>query len=206
MPQGPFQTAIARAKNGIGAWTSAMLGYGGQLVGGNLHGSKYLNTQGAATFAGANQAGATLSAALATTYTGLVLSNPAASGKNLSVNRVTGGIIVAPAAALGLGLIVGYAAGGITAHTTPLTPLNMLLNGAAPVGKLDAAATLVGTPAWSQWIAANTATTAGYSFNLNVDGGIVIPPGGYVAIGASVAGPASGFVGSIEWEEITIPV
>jgi hypothetical protein len=204
MPQGPFQTAIARAALGAGAWTAAQLAGSGQLVQGNLHGQKFINTNSGATFSGANQTGATLSAALATTYTGLVLSNPAANTVNLAVGRIAGGIGVAPAAALALGLIVGYAAAGITVHTTPLAPLNQKLNGALPTAKLDAAATLVGTPAWSQWIAINTAVTAGYSFSLDMQGGLIIPPGGYVAIGGNVAGPTLGLFASIEWEEVTI--
>lgn len=151
----------------------------------------------------ANQAGVVTSAALATTYTGLCLSNPAGSGKNLSILNASGAFIVAPSTVTGVGLIVGYATGGITAHTTPLTPFNALIGGGnALVAKADSACTLVGTPAWARWLAETpTATTLPY-FSADIDGGIIIPPGGYVALGTTIASPAAGFVGSIEWEEI----
>src|ERR1700733_10723409 len=55
-------------------------------------------------FRGSNQTGATLSAGIATTYTGLCLSNPATplgtAAVNLIVRYVTGTIIIAPAGEL----------------------------------------------------------------------------------------------------------
>ena len=42
------------------------------------------------------------------------------------------------------------------------------------------------------------------SFNLDLNGAIIIPPGGYVAIGTNVAGPASGFQGGLSWEEVVV--
>jgi hypothetical protein len=62
------------------------------------HGRQYAATYGSpvngstpalagTNFRGSNQVGATLSAALATTYVGLCLSNPAGSGVNLAVKR-----------------------------------------------------------------------------------------------------------------------
>lgn len=167
----------------------------------------------AAAYAGvvgfaANQAGATTSIGLATTYTGLCLSNPAASGKNLAIMRVAGTFNVAPAALTSIGLIVGFAVGGITAHTTPLTPTNGLIGTlvANPlVGLADAACTLVGAsanaPSWARWIAVTPAATSVLSFNDDVAGALIIPPGGYCAIGTSIASPAAGLLASMTWEE-----
>lgn len=172
-----------------------------------LGGSKYAPTRAKATYSGANQTGATLSAALATGYTGLCLSNPAASTKQLVVRRVAGVLGVAPAAGLTLGLISGFAAGGITVHTTPVAVIRSGFVGDATValGKLDAACTLVGTPAWVQWLKGNAAAVAGdMSFSIDFEAGIVIPAGGYLAIGGNVAGPAAGFFGSMEWEELAV--
>lgn len=190
------------ATNPAGATQSGRLGYQNELSTAQRHGADYAATMAGTVMFGANQTGATLSAALATTYTGLCLSNPAGSGKNLAVLNISGALLVAPTTITTLQLIAGYAAGGVTVHTTALTPLNALLNGSAPVAKLDAAATIVGTPAFVRTLGqAPTATTA-FSFSHNINGGIIIPPGGYVAIGANIAGPASGFVGSFAWEEI----
>lgn len=150
----------------------------------------------------ANQAGAQLSAALATAYVGLCLSNPANSGKNLALLNVSGNVNVATGAPLAIGLITGFAAGGITVHTTPATVQPTYVGLANPlVGLVDAACTLVGTPIWSRWLA-EVANAGVGSFSQDIQGGIIVPPGGYVAVGGTVAGPAAGFLGSFVWEEV----
>src|SRR5208282_4197441 len=165
------------------------------------HGKYYPAAFGGLSFQGANQSGATLSAGLVTTYTGLCLSNPLASTVNLVPKRIGGVIKVATAAALALGLIVPTTLAGITVHTTPITPSNALQAGAAvPNGLVDAACTLVGTPQWAKWI--GEMSTGVGAFVLDLDGSDIIPPGGYMAIGASVAGSTAGLLGYIEWEEL----
>ena len=169
------------------------------------HGKYYASNNAQLAFSGANQSGATLSAGLATTYTGLCLSNPAASGVNLVVQKVSGALIVAPAAVLGLGLITGYLAAGITTHTTPLTPAPRKIGSSAtPAGLVDAACTLVGTPVWTQWLADNSASAGLFGFVQDTEGEIILQPGAYLAIGANVAGPTAGFLGAISWEELPI--
>jgi len=168
-------------------------------------------------FRGSNQTGATLSAGLATTYTGLCLSNPAtplgSAAVNLIVRYVTGTIIIAPAGELALGLITGWLAAGVTVHTTPLnTKITPAYVGAAPTGgsiaqpasgaNLDAACTIVGTPLWDRWIAAGPASTNNVSFYVDLGDDTIIPPGGYIAIGANATGPSAGFLGTYGWEEL----
>jgi hypothetical protein len=222
-PLGFFAQKFSKALGG------GALGSQADLSTSQRHGKRYwsvygtpaiLNAQGAvvtaaqagSNFRGSNAAGAALSAALATTYTGLCLSNPAASTVNLVLKKVSGVIIVAPAAELAIGLITGWAAGGITAHTTPVTGIVSGYVGAAAASgsvvapasqaKLDAACTLVGTPVWDRWLAAGVASTNNVNFDADVDDDLVIPPGGYVAIGANAAGPAAGFLGTFQWEEL----
>jgi len=173
----------------------------GAIAASEAHGNIYTPTKAGRVMMGANQTGATTSAALATTYTGLCLSNPAASGVNLSLLRVNVSLNVAPAALTAFGLIAGYAAGGVTVHTTPITPFNSFLNGTAPLAKLDAACTLVGTAAWARWLGETPATTSVTTFSDMTNGGIIIPPGGYVAIGTTIAGPTAGLLASFQWEE-----
>jgi hypothetical protein len=177
-------------------------GYQKDLLTSDYHARKYSRAYGQNLFTAANQAGATLSAGLATTYVGLCVSNPAGSGKNLALMNVSGLIDVAPAAILGLGLIVGYSVAGVVTHTTALTPFSSFVGtGPAPVAKADAACTLVGTPEWARFFDVSLASTNQPSFFNEIDGGIILPPGAYAAIGATVAGPTSGFFGSMEWEE-----
>jgi hypothetical protein len=201
MPQNPFVATIAKA---FGSNVPA-LGQFDQLGGLNVNsvGSKTLAASGLKSFVGANQSGATISNALATTYTGLCLSNPAASGKNLYVRRITASLVVAITGQIGLGLIAGFAAGGVTVHTTPVTPKSSTIgNAATPVAKVDAACTIVGTPYWHKWLGANTVANSDGFVTVDEEGGIIIPAGGYIAIGSALAAsPSSALLGSFEWAE-----
>ena len=202
MPQGPIAVQTSgRKSSGVTAPTG--LGYLGneQLVAASLPDLAESGLAGR-LMTGANPSGVTTTVALATTYVGLCLSNPAGSGVNLVLLRAQALLEVAPAAITPIGLITGFAAGGITAHTTPLTPVNSNAGGAAPVAKLDSAATLVGTPAWARWIGVTPGATSPVSFDFDMSGAFVIPPGGYVAIGTLIAGPTSGFLGSFQWLEV----
>lgn len=204
MPQGPFNTLVAKI---IGQTSYAALSLGkqsDQLVS-ELHGAKYSQAYQDNLFWGANQTGATISNGLATTYTGLCLSNPAGSGKNLSIRKITGEFSVVATGFASLGLITGYAAGGITVHGTALTPAQSKIGGAVvPVAKIDAACTLVGTPTWTRVLGNSKATTETIYFSEDLDGGIILVPGAYAAIGSLIAaGPTTGFYGSFEWEEVS---
>lgn len=209
MGQGP-NVAFGAYKQGSNIAAPSTVGKQGDLLASYLHGEKYNQAYNGNLFRGANAAAVTLSAALATTYVGLCLSNPAGNTKNLVVRRVSGVMIIAPANFIAVGLIVGFVAAGIVTHTTPVTTLGSgflgagTSAGAAPSAKLDAACTLVGTPVWAEWLAANAATAGNTNFSADIQGAIIVPPGGYVAIGSNVAGPASGFLGSFEWEEVAV--
>ena len=198
MPQTPWFSF----KNKSNSLAPAQLDGQGNLGVGQGQAFYYNQNIAGNMFRGGNQSGATLSAALATTYVGLCLSNPAASGKNLIVTRVTGQIIVAPAAVLALGLIEGYVAAGVVTHTTPLS-INPALSGggATSIAKLDAACTIVGTPLWTDWPWSNGLSANLGGFALDLQGSAIIEPGGYMAIGGNVAGPTAGFVGSFRWIE-----
>src|SRR5271166_3662598 len=137
----------------------------------------------------ASVAGGTTTVGLTATYTGLCVSNPAGSGVYLYIDNVSGGFNVASTAITSIGLIVGYAVGGVTAHTTPAIVYDKttLVTSTVALGLADAACTLVGTPIWADWLAfLATASTVGSYFSKDIDGALIIPPGGYIAIGTSV--------------------
>lgn len=169
------------------------------------HGKYFTAALAGAAGMAANQAAITSSVALATTNVGFTLSNPAGSGKNLVIQKVGFALPVAAAAGQSIGLFGGFSAGGITGHTTPITIQSGVVGAsvAALVAKADAACTLVGTPAWLKWLASNLTTTDGVS-EYDIDGEIIIPPGGYVGIGTLIASGASGFLGAMSWEELGI--
>lgn len=204
MPQGNLNYSMQRGAN------TALTAIAGDAEGNTQivqsHGDTFNATFNKRTFFAANQSGVTTSAGLATTYTGLCLSNPAASTVNLSPRRVAGSLIVAPAALTAFGLIVGYSAAGIVTHTTPLTSLQSMFigGGTVPQALVDTACTLVGTPTWSIWLTITSSATSVVSFSLELQGTRLIPPGGYMAIGSTIAGPTSGLLASIDWEEVAL--
>jgi hypothetical protein len=176
------------------------------------HGRYYTASYAGLSAFAANQAGAviTLFSATPGAYTGLCLSNPAASTVNLVPQTVTGALAVATTGITLLGLVTGYAAAGITVHTTPLTvfssKLGTVITSPIMQGLADAAATLVGVPTWTRTFQTlPTTVTVGSLFNVDLNGEIVIPPGGYVCVGATItATAAASFWGSISWEEAPI--
>lgn len=221
MGQPNFFTSKAPNNNLV---PSRVDGQGGLWTSGGLNGSNYAagygtpaGTPNVATaakagsaFRASNTAAAALSAGLATIYTGLCLSNPAGSGVNLVVRKIVAMFGPAPATQINLGLITGWSAAGIITHTTPITSiLPWYVGGAASGGSIvaptanglvDAACTLVGTPAWDRWIGASAVSTDP-TVTVALDDDLIIPPGGYVAVGNLVA-IASGFLGTIAWREV----
>lgn len=151
----------------------------------------------------ANAAATALTVALATTYTGLALTNPAGSGKLLIPQRVGIALPVAAAAGQSLG-IIGSAP--IVVHTTPATVRNARVGESAAgfVGLADVAATLV-TPFWLKWLGSAPAVAGTNVAYYDLDGEIILPPGSSIAIGGLIASGAAGFLGSISWEEINVP-
>lgn len=203
MPQNPLSALVAT--NAALAAKALLVGADQDLSVSQRHGSKYQAAAAGTLCWGANTAGVTTSAGLATTCVGLILSNPAASLKNLLLRTISGAFIVAPSVVTGIGLITGYAVAGVVTHTTPLVAKKAIIgNAVLPSGKIDSAATIVGTPAWSMVLAETPIATELPFFNLDLEGGIILPPGAYAAIGTTIAGPSSGFMGAFQWEEIAI--
>lgn len=152
-------------------------------------------------------AASTSSAALAATYTGGVcISNPAGSTVNLVILKVSGALVVISTAVTTFGLAGGFSTTGITAHTTALVPFSSKIGTPAlPTAKADQATTLVGTPTWIYPGIASTGIAAGiFAVTIDVEGSVVVPPGGYVCTATSIASPAAGFLGGISWIEVPV--
>jgi hypothetical protein len=194
------QQAIAAGTRG-----NLRLDQQGGVVTSMLHGRYYEQARNGNVFFAANQAATAVSVALATTYTGLCLSNPAGNTKNLVLLKVNFALSVAPAAIAPIGLIGGYLSTGIVTHTTALAASSTTIGtGPAATAKADGAATLVGTPMWIHPMQGGFTAAALPSSApalLDMEGSIIIPPGAYVAIGALTA--VTGFGGMI-WEEVPI--
>ena len=180
----------------------------GETVMQELHGRYYETTYNKAMFSAANQAAMTTSAALTTTYTGLSLSNPINSNVNLVLCKVGVAAILAQTSPLAVGLLAGINAGTNVTHTTALTPANNFIGQPAGQGKADSSATLTGTPVLLQLLGSfgTGATTVDQAdaFTVDLEGSIVIPPGGYVALYTSAASAASSLLASFSWEEVPV--
>jgi hypothetical protein len=112
-----------------------------------LHGRYYEQAYRRNLFNAANQAATTTTAALATTYTGLCLSNPIGSGINIVLTKVGYAFTVAFPAAASIGLMCGYNSSTNVTHTTPGTPrANFFGVGSAGLGLVDTACTMPTAP------------------------------------------------------------
>jgi hypothetical protein len=192
-----------------GASQALRQGRGGELVVQQLHARYFEQSLRKQLFMGANQSGVTTSVALATTYVGLCLSNPIGSAYNLSVQKAGFAFSVAFAAASVIGLMAGFHASTDVVHTTPVTPNAGFLGSPAGVGKLDAAATLPIAPTLRTVLdagltgAITTAPKSGQGL-IDLEGAVIIPPGGFLAFYTSTASGASGGMFSFQWEESPI--
>ena len=156
-------------------------------------------------FVAANVAAKATSVGLTTTYTGLCVSNPAGSGKNLIMLGCQYAISVAEVAIATQHLIAGYSVAGVVTHTVVLPSpgiQNCFINGASDsVANADTEATIVnpfylipvrggftagalGGPGTGNWI--------------DLNGMFTIPPGGWIANGSLTA--TTGFAAFV-WTE-----
>lgn len=180
----------------------------GALVATDAHG-RYREATLQKTMYSGSVVGQTTTVGLATTYTGLCLSNPIGSPVNLSVNKVGYAFLVVWGAVAAVGLMTGYNASTNVTHSTPVTPRNRFFTSASGgVGLLDSSATLPTAPTVDQIFgAASTGTAAvpplvqGY---YDLEGSLELPPGAYVAFYTSTASGTNSASFSIQWEEIAI--
>ena len=181
------------------------LGPNGGTIVQEAHGDKFLATIEQVAYSGSNlgAVGKVTTVALATTYTGLVLSNPIGSGKVLAVDHVEAAFSVVFPAACHVGLMTGFHATTDVVHTNPMTVLNSYIGGPVGVGKTDDEATLPTTPAVYNIFGAVLASAAG-SFEHSYGSGLILPPGGFAAIYTSTISGAAALMGSFKWEEISL--
>lgn len=181
----------------------------GELVTQSLHADYYETTYRRNMFNAATQAGVTLSAGLATAYTGLALTNPTTSTVNLVVNKVGFATNAVPAAAMVIGIAFNTSTTAVT-QTTAITPRNCFLGGAAPQGLVASSVTFPTAPILSHvigkvdYIATPANVFATYTTLQDLEGALVMPPGSYMCFYGSTASAASSFFASIQWEEVPV--
>lgn len=186
-----------------GSLVQARAGKTGELITGIAHGNLFESASRKKIFFAANQTPATWTVGITTTYTGLVVSNPAGSNVNLSMLKASFALSAAPVAVAEIGLFGGFIAAGLVTHTTPVAPACTYLGGTTGSGLADAAATLpAGSVLLLPLMGGFTAATLP-SVNpavIDLDGSFIVPPGGWFGICALTA--VVGF-GGILWEEVS---
>ena len=155
-------------------------------------------------FVAANQAGVAMSANFTLTYTGLVLWNPVASGRNFTLLEAGFAYTLAASVVTIIGLMTGYDAGNAAAA---IVPRNRLKGGPASVAVVDDGCTLIGVPVLEQVFAqvssAATSVPNGLTSRHDLEGSLILPPGYYAAFysfAANTTGPICYFM----WEEESI--
>ena len=200
-----------------GGNNAMMNGRSGQLgdaIVSELHGRYYETTYRGNSFILSVSAATTITA-----FTGaaggtplIALFNPSGSGRNAVVNKVSVGNAVAATAAgtAAWGLYFGTTAAITQATTTtPWSMSTQLQSGSVMTGFRNVA--LTSSSAASNVIPLMSyywATAAGVGNVTNavtdLEGSLIIPPGAYVALGASTALSSSQWIGSLQWEEVPV--
>lgn len=186
-----------------GSGATAMLrgGAQGDLIVSELHGRYYEQALRSNMYRVANQAAVSTTAGLATTWTGLAISNPAGSGVNAVINLFTVGQVAAGVAgAIGIMTGAGAAAGSLASK-------NAIVSGTT--GKvLASAGATIATPVLDLVIGqVGSLATTGYGVTpglvVDVGGSIIIPPGFFAASYTSAA-TTTALIFGFQWEEVPI--
>jgi hypothetical protein len=154
-------------------------------------------------FSVANQAAVAITAAFATTYTGLVVGNPVNSKTDLVLLECSYAATVATPTATALGLMTGK---GTTDVANALTIANRNIGSTSPsVAWTEDSCTLTATPVLikpltTAWTEATTAGTLSQPNIVDLGGDINLPPGAFIAFYSTAANTAA-FLFSFTWAE-----
>jgi hypothetical protein len=207
--QGQVGPQVTTQSAAPGTQLSMRQGQLGEQIISNLHGPYYELNYRRQLFNG-GIVGQVTTVGLATTYTGLCLSNPVGSTYNVVVLKASYAFIVAFAAGSVIGLMTGYNSTTNVTHTTPVTPRSQFFGtGAAGVALLDSSATLPTAPTintifGSGFTGAITTTPHTGPTIIDIDGSIILPAGAYCAFYTSTASGAAGGAFSFTWAEIPV--
>jgi hypothetical protein len=189
---------------------TARAGKQGESMVSELHARYYEQTYRGNMFGGAI-AGQVTTVGLATTYTGLLLSNPIGSAVNLVLNKCGYAFTVAFPAGSAVGLFTGFNGSTNVTHTATVQPRNQLFNGAAGGGRglLDSSATMPTAPTLNTLFGAGltgaiTTTPFGLAGLVELEGSLILTPGAYAGFYTSTISGAAGSFLSFSWEEVPI--
>ena len=164
-------------------------------------------------FTAANTVGVTGTALVSgttVTLTGFAVSNPVGSLVNLHVLKVGYACTVAPAGAGVVVVAAGFNSATNVTHSTPITNIRNSFMGLGATGYAlaDSVYTLPTAPNTTH-IIGNLGTNAVTALNngpilADIEGSLILPPGGYMIVASLVASGAAGAHASASWVEIPI--
>jgi len=198
-----------------GATPAIRQGQLGDVIVSELHGRYYETTYRRNMYTAVLGTGTTTSAGLATSHTGLLLWNPTNSQVNIAINKVSMSFLVAFAAASAIGILTG------ASTTTPGTSsTNVIIRSnyvGLPNGSGQAiaysASTLVSSGFSLPFVhtlfgtgltGAITTTPQIPGFYVDVEAGLILPPGTFIGTYTSTASGASSMFASLTYEEIPL--
>jgi len=205
------------------------LGKGGEQIVQELHGRFYEQTYRGAMFSGGMTALTSIAAATFTTgtlgATGTPIIgvwNPTTSGVNLVILQATLGLTMTALNVTGPGPFAWCSATGQAGITTGRNPVNRATLAASGSKAVDVAGVALSGLSGSQSIrwgsalfggsassAAFTATAAAMQTQQlasveNLDGSVIVPPGGVLSLLSTTQAVAHSAVSSLLWEEVTV--
>lgn len=183
--------------------TLARAGQQGDLIVSELHGKYYEQTVRGKCFSLCTQGtSVTTTAALATTWTGLGVANPANSGANLVLLGFTcAQFAVGASGAIGI-------MGGVGTITSTLTPQNRVIGGSGVSVMNGSAGATISTPVLiATFGEVGSLATTGYGLQagivVDVAGAIIVPPGSFIASYTAVV-TTTALQFSFFWEEVPV--
>lgn len=197
-----IQTQTGLQNNPDGALIQARSGKQGDLMASPLH-ARFYETAYRGNRFGITGGLTTTTAAGAATFTGLIVGNPAGSGYNLAIDKVT----VLQAAALTAGTNIGIMYGQNTTTVSLATIFNRIAGGRASVAVANAGQTITAMTAFVTFAGSGSGaiTVPGLMPVVlhDFEGGLIIPPG-YAIASYTSAASTTALIWTIGWEEAPI--
>lgn len=172
-----------------------------------LHGRYYEQTVRGNMFSASIQSVATTTVGLATTYTGLVVSNPITSAVNLVMNKASMMQSVIQSVQIeAYAIAAGFNSATNVTHTAALTVRsNKIGSGLVSVGLADTSATLPTAPFYHTFVNQTaSATTQSAAGVIDFEGSLILPPGGYALWVTPAQASVAGLWFSFQWEEVPV--
>lgn len=186
--------------------TASLDKQGGVLVS-ELHGRYYQQAYSKNVFSVAIQSVATTTVGLATTYTGLVVSNTIGSPVNLVMLKASMmQSVIQATQPEAFALAAGFNNSTNVTHTAAITPQSTFIgSGVSAQAKADTSATLPTAPVYLMF-GTNTpsATTNAAGIFIDLEGSVIIPPGGYICWVTPAQASVAGMWFNFQWEEVLV--